>query len=54
MRCYKGFWSYQGRVYPTLHAALLATWYRRGTCQDSKNALVSVGSTDEGGVERIA
>lgn len=26
MRCYKGFWFYQGRVYPTLRAALLAAW----------------------------
>lgn len=26
MRCYKGFWFYQGKVYPTLRAALLAAW----------------------------
>lgn len=26
MRCYKGFWFYQGSVYPTLRAALLAAW----------------------------
>lgn len=33
MRCYKGFWSYQGKVYPTLRAALLAAWNRR--CSDA-------------------
>ena len=28
MRCYKGFWFYQGSVYHTIHAALLAAWNR--------------------------
>lgn len=26
MRYYHGQWHYQGRAYPTLHAALLAAW----------------------------
>lgn len=29
MRCYKGFWFYQGKVYPTLRAALMAAWRRK-------------------------
>lgn len=29
MRCYKGFWFYQGKVYPALRAALLAAWSRK-------------------------
>ena len=31
MRCYKGFVFYRDRVYPTLHAALLAVWPREVT-----------------------
>lgn len=29
MRCYKGFWFYQGKVYPTLRTVLLAAWSRK-------------------------
>ena len=29
MRCYKGLWYCQGKVYPTLRAALLAAWTER-------------------------
>lgn len=29
MKHYHGTWSYQGKEYPTLRAALLAAWARR-------------------------